>query len=898
MNNEVKIISMLTLLELPLDSEVSPNDINDQYKKLVKVYHPDVANNRYKDGKKFIELQHAKDYLLQNINEVNRTILRGFFSSNSSNSYYNQQEERRRQEAQQRAEEERRRQEAQKRAEEERRRQEAQQRAEEERRRQETQQRAEEERRRQEAQQRAEEEKKKQEAEDLLNIKNQSIKSLSKIYNAYSQADYSEQKWKRIEKYYVEYIEKIKVTNFKENIETYISEFTKNISNIPTLKAEQISFKKKRRTTIIAVAISIILFITGIVTCIIEFGLKSKLTIYDEYGDVIYSARYFNGNTIDLNSNIVEKDNYFLEGFYSDASLSKRITEVKISNGKSVYTKWKLKGAGTLNNEFLIYDQRQLFDYCSTTARYKLMSDIVISPDYASKYVVFSGNLNGNGYTIKCTQDLTDTIFDKITADSTVSNLNFSLNNIEYRGTKQFDSILFGENYGSIKNISVSASDVDLIYNNVSQDDRYISVVVAKNYGTIYNVSLEGKYKLVNSDRSNLFLSGICGCNYSGGNISKSINKADLTGRDTSGICSLNKGKIDSCTNKGYIKSSFDQTDYSAVAVGICQINESIINDSSNEGIVDAAGNSNSGASSAGISYVNEKNAKITNCFNKGEIIVSGKVVSDYIKIYAAGVVIANSGTVEGSYNEGSFQAKNTTKTVMIGGVVNTNDGTVYSCWNENKTYSFSKVGNVEIGCVVGINHEKGSIDYCANFYINDSALSTIYNSTEISCIGGICSRNYGKITRTWNNDVLSWNSNYCCFVAGIASYNYSTGIIENSYNASWLKANDSSSSYGSRVGGITCQNDGTINYCFNRASTSCGNNDWNGAIVSKGTGIVQNCLWVYFANNAENANDETDNDIGAVKCNDDADLLVNASTLYDSSIWDFTNNYPMIKND
>ena len=88
----------------------------------------------------------------------------------------------------------------------------------------------------------------------------------------------------------------------------------------------------------------------------------------------------------------------------------------------------------------------------------------------------------------------------------------------------------------------------------------------------------------------------------------------------------------------------------------------------------------------------------------------------------------------------------------MIGGVVSYNDGTVYSCWNENKTYSFSKVGNVEIGCVVGINQEKGSIDYCANFYINDSALSTIYNSTGISYIGGICSRNYGKITRTWNN--------------------------------------------------------------------------------------------------------------------------------------------------
>lgn len=92
MDNEVlKIISYLTLLELDIKTQISKEMVIDAYRKLAQIYHPDVANSRYKDGKKFIELQEAKDYLINNMSYVNSLIRTGFSSATtntkSSNDY-------------------------------------------------------------------------------------------------------------------------------------------------------------------------------------------------------------------------------------------------------------------------------------------------------------------------------------------------------------------------------------------------------------------------------------------------------------------------------------------------------------------------------------------------------------------------------------------------------------------------------------------------------------------------------------------------------------------------------------------------------------------------------------------------------------------------------------------
>lgn len=88
----IKIITYLNLLELPLNKIVTKEKIEEAYRKLSHIYHPDVANSRYKDGKKFIELKNAKEFLINNISYVNQ-IINGNYSDFKTNdnqyNYYN-----------------------------------------------------------------------------------------------------------------------------------------------------------------------------------------------------------------------------------------------------------------------------------------------------------------------------------------------------------------------------------------------------------------------------------------------------------------------------------------------------------------------------------------------------------------------------------------------------------------------------------------------------------------------------------------------------------------------------------------------------------------------------------------------------------------------------------------
>ena len=73
-----KAIRYIQLLELNDDEDITIEDVNNAYRQLSKIYHPDIANSRYGDGKKFVELQEAKDYLLENIEEVKHLVCKYF----------------------------------------------------------------------------------------------------------------------------------------------------------------------------------------------------------------------------------------------------------------------------------------------------------------------------------------------------------------------------------------------------------------------------------------------------------------------------------------------------------------------------------------------------------------------------------------------------------------------------------------------------------------------------------------------------------------------------------------------------------------------------------------------------------------------------------------------------
>jgi len=107
MDDSVKkgIVKMLTLLGLSINKPYSKEMVSNNFRKLSKKYHPDVAEEKYKDGEKFKEILNAKDFLISNIDEVNDMIEDGLDDRTSYNSY-EEYEYRRRYEEQRRKEEE------------------------------------------------------------------------------------------------------------------------------------------------------------------------------------------------------------------------------------------------------------------------------------------------------------------------------------------------------------------------------------------------------------------------------------------------------------------------------------------------------------------------------------------------------------------------------------------------------------------------------------------------------------------------------------------------------------------------------------------------------------------------------------------------------------------------
>ena len=74
------IIQYLTVMELPLNRAIDPDILKAQFRKLSIVYHPDTSREVHKDGKMFILLKEAYDFLSANTRLVNALIASDFKS--------------------------------------------------------------------------------------------------------------------------------------------------------------------------------------------------------------------------------------------------------------------------------------------------------------------------------------------------------------------------------------------------------------------------------------------------------------------------------------------------------------------------------------------------------------------------------------------------------------------------------------------------------------------------------------------------------------------------------------------------------------------------------------------------------------------------------------------------
>lgn len=68
---DTKLKKYLSIMELESTANLTPDIIKLSYRKLSRKYHPDQAAPQYRDGKQFILLTEAKDYLLANLSFLN-----------------------------------------------------------------------------------------------------------------------------------------------------------------------------------------------------------------------------------------------------------------------------------------------------------------------------------------------------------------------------------------------------------------------------------------------------------------------------------------------------------------------------------------------------------------------------------------------------------------------------------------------------------------------------------------------------------------------------------------------------------------------------------------------------------------------------------------------------------
>lgn len=321
---------------------------------------------------------------------------------------------------------------------------------------------------------------------------------------------------------------------------------------------------------------------------------------------------------------------------------------------------------------------------------------------------------------------------------------------------------LFGNNTGTIKNIKMN----DLYIKSDVGTGRSTTggIVGYNNGGTIENCQIANSTIIASGNN----VGGIVGWNENGGTVRKCTSSAKITNTgtySTGGIVGWNNnnGQVYDCSNSGDITGSANvggivgtsqansiiENTYNtgniftngidagieeilgvdcqileSRAGGICGLSQqSYINKSYNLGQIEGKGIDIGGICGRVISFIQEKNVSIENCYNSGKVIgtgnlivsgsnnifggsalggISGRVIEeamvktcyntgDIDGVYTIGGIAGemgsikdnNSGNIENCYNIGDTRTKSTTKGGILGRI---NLGNIKSCYYLNIT--------------------------------------------------------------------------------------------------------------------------------------------------------------------------------------------------------------------
>ena len=89
----VQIKSYLEILDLSSESQIDEAKLKKAYLKKSKIYHPDVCEDKYKDGVMFKKINEANNYIKENLSLVNDYLTNPnkYNYTNTSTNYTNQE---------------------------------------------------------------------------------------------------------------------------------------------------------------------------------------------------------------------------------------------------------------------------------------------------------------------------------------------------------------------------------------------------------------------------------------------------------------------------------------------------------------------------------------------------------------------------------------------------------------------------------------------------------------------------------------------------------------------------------------------------------------------------------------------------------------------------------------
>jgi len=405
----------------------------------------------------------------------------------------------------------------------------------------------------------------------------------------------------------------------------------------------------------------------------------------------------------------------------------------------------------------------------NTTDKYILMDDIDMS-GITNNPKAFSGEFNGNGYTIT-----------------------------------GLTSNLFAQNNGTIKNIHLK--NVDIVKTN-----PYIGALATNNYGTIENCSAEGSVSA-----QNIIIGGLVGRNFAEGVITNCsfTGSVSNTKAHTGGLVGNNSGIVQNSVTSVTIESGADY------AGGITAYGSGVIRNCATTANITSTGSSVGG-------ITGYTSGEVLNCTATATITASGAAGGLIGNTSQTAVVKSSSATgkVSGTSNVGGLVGNcaraiisNCTASTNVvassansGGLVGVNSGNISNCEatgniETNADYAGGLCGNNS--GVISSSIASGNVKGTKNYYggLSGKNSGSITNSLSQGnvegavTIGGFVSSNTGTITTSGATGNVSGSSS----VAGFVYQNSSGGLIDECY------ANGDVVSQGARSGGFVGGNSATI---------------------------------------------------------------------------------------